>query len=264
MFGILSFLCSDKEPDNYTLFNFLRNSVISSLTFFSSTRAYICVVAIFVCPNILLTVSMGTPLESVMVVANVCCFGLDKRNVERTFESPNLTLSRIENPDKNEILEFYRQHWESITEALEHKYFRPLLNTWFRVTLKSQDKTIGFVRLYNTNSSFTGGTSIEYIIDKSYRNKGYATESSLSVINHLRKYSYAISLGGEVNDNNQYSIGVLKNVGFSESKSSTPFENDNFRLSLLDTVQTIEAAFDNNTLKLAIQNKYVEKYERFF
>ena len=35
-------------------------------------RAYICVVSILVCPNILLTVSMGTPLASVVVVANVC------------------------------------------------------------------------------------------------------------------------------------------------------------------------------------------------
>lgn len=191
-------------------------------------------------------------------------FGLDKKNVERTFESPNLTISRIENPDKTEISEFYRQHWEGITEALEHKYFRPLLNTWFKVKLKSQDKTIGFLRLYNTNSSFTGGTSIEYIIDKAYRNKGYATESSLSLINHLRKYSYAISLGGEVNDNNQYSIRVLKKIGFSESKSPSPFDRDSFHLSLLETVQNTEKEFDNNSLKISIQNKYAEKYGRYF
>lgn len=191
-------------------------------------------------------------------------FGLDHRNVERTFESSNLTISRIETPDKNEISEFYRHHWEGITDALEHKYFRPLLNTWFRVKLKSADKTIGFVRLYNTNSSFTGGTSLEYIIDKAYRNKGYATESSLCVIKHLRKFSYAISLGAEVNDDNHYSIRVLKNIGFVESKSSSPFDRDNFRLSLLDTLQNIEKEFDNNKLELAIQNKYAQRYERYF
>ena len=34
--------------------------------------AYICVVFMFVCPNILLTVSIGTPFSNVIVVAKVC------------------------------------------------------------------------------------------------------------------------------------------------------------------------------------------------
>ncbi len=182
-------------------------------------------------------------------------FGLDSRNVERTFESANLRISRIETPDKNEISEFYKQHWEGITNALEQKYFQPVLNTWFRVKLKSTDKTVGFVRLYNTNSSFTGGTSLEYIIDKAYRNKGYATESSLCVIDHLRKYSYAISLGGEVNDNNEYSIKVLKKLGFSATKSSGLFVSDNFYLSLLDPLKNVETEFENNNLELAVEQK---------
>ena len=187
-------------------------------------------------------------------------FGLDVRNVERTFESSNLKISRIESPNMNEISEFYKKNWEGIPDALQHKYFRPLLNTWFRVSLKSQDKTIGFVRLYNTNSSFTGGTSLEYIIDKHYRNKGYATESSSAVISYLRKYSYAISLGGEVNDNNEYSKKVLKRLGFAEIKSSSPLISDNFYLSLLDTLINIETEFEINKLKLTIQNIYADKY----
>lgn len=191
-------------------------------------------------------------------------FGLDKHNVKRTLETSNLIISRIENPDKAEISNFYKQHWEGITPELEHKYFRPLLNTWFRVNLKSQSKTVGFVRLYNTNSSFTGGTSLEYIIDTAYRKKGYATESSMAVIDMLRKHSYAISLGGEVNDNNKFSIRVLKKLGFEEVKSSGPFNRDNYYLSLLDTVKNLETAFDNNSLELAIQNKYANKYERYF
>ena len=57
--------------------NFLSSPCISLLILLLVMRAYICVVSILVCPNILLTVSMGTPLASVVVVANVClarCF----------------------------------------------------------------------------------------------------------------------------------------------------------------------------------------------
>ena len=52
--------------------SFVLNDIISSLTFRSMIFAYCCVVLIFLCPSILLTVSMGTPLVSVTVVANVC------------------------------------------------------------------------------------------------------------------------------------------------------------------------------------------------
>ena len=52
--------------------NFLSSPCISLLILLLVMRAYICVVSILVCPNILLTVSMGTPLASVVVVANVC------------------------------------------------------------------------------------------------------------------------------------------------------------------------------------------------
>ena len=52
--------------------NFLSSPCISLLILLLVMRAYICVVSILVCPNILLTVSMGTPLARVVVVANVC------------------------------------------------------------------------------------------------------------------------------------------------------------------------------------------------
>lgn len=45
---------------------------ISEFTTHCSTLAYVCVVLIFVCPNILLTISIGTPSDNVIVVANVC------------------------------------------------------------------------------------------------------------------------------------------------------------------------------------------------
>ena len=190
-------------------------------------------------------------------------FGLDKFNVEKQFNSKNLSISRIDNPNKTEILEFYNKNWEGLTDVLEHKYFRPLLNTWFRVNLKGQDKTIGFIRLYNNNSSFTGGTSIEYILDKSYRNKGFATESSLSVISLLKEKSYATYLGAEVNDKNEFSIKVLKNLGFAESKSSG-MSSENFSLSLLEPLNILEREVENNNIEFGVQNQYARRYERYF
>ncbi len=191
-------------------------------------------------------------------------FGLNRENVPRSFESSNLKISRIDNPDKKEISEFYRQHWTAITDTIEHKYFRPHLNTWFKVALKSHTETIGFIRLYNSNSTFTGGTSLEYVIDQSYRNKRYATEASLSVIDNLKKYSYAISVDAEVDEKNEYSIKVLNKLGFLERKSSNPLHKANFHLPLFDTLNNIESGFENNSLKLSIQSKYSIKYRNYF
>src|SRR5262245_41589858 len=52
--------------------SFSLNKAMSSLSFLSTTFAYIWVVLILVCPSILLTDSIGTPLLKVTVVANVC------------------------------------------------------------------------------------------------------------------------------------------------------------------------------------------------
>lgn len=45
---------------------------MSSITFLSTILAYSCVMVSEACPSILLTVSMGMPCDSVIVVANVC------------------------------------------------------------------------------------------------------------------------------------------------------------------------------------------------
>lgn len=202
-------------------------------------------------------------------------FGLDRPNVPKLFKTGKLEISRIDEVNKSEISKFYENNWEGITPQLENKYFRPLLNTWFRVTTEEVNnelfgikqstvkKTVVFFRLYNTNSSFTGGMSLEYIIDKAYRNKGYATQVSLALIDYLKKYSYAISLGAEVNDNNEYSKKVLKRLGFTESKSS-PFNRDNYGLSLLDNLKLLEEKYDKGDIEFSILNKYANKYKRYF
>lgn len=202
-------------------------------------------------------------------------FGLDRPNVPKVIKTGKLEISRLDEVDKSEISKFYSDNWEGITPQLENKYFRPLLNTWFRITseeLNSQlfglkqstiKKTVGFLRLYNTNSSFTGGTSIEYIIDKAYRKKGYATQASSALIDFLKKNSFAISLGAEVNDNNEFSKKVLKHLGFNESQSG-PFNSDNFGLSLFDNLKALEENFDTGEIEVSVLNKYANKYSRYF
>lgn len=202
-------------------------------------------------------------------------FGLDRPNVPKLFKTGKLEISRIDEVNKSEISKFYADNWEGIAPQLETKYFRPLLNTWFRVTSEEVNsqffglkqstvkKTVGFLRLYNTNSSFTGGTSLEYIIDKAYRKKGYATQASLALIDYLKKYSYAISLGAEVNDNNEYSKKVLKRLGFTESKSG-PFNSDNYGLSLFGNLKHLEEKFDTGDIEFSVLNKYSNKYNRYF
>lgn len=202
-------------------------------------------------------------------------FGLDRPIVPKFFKSGKLDISRIDEVNKLEISKFYADNWVGITPQLENKYFRPLLNTWFRVTSDEVNiqlfgikqstikKTVGFLRLYNSNSSFTGGTSLEYIIDKAYRKKGYATQVSFDLIDYLKKYSYAISLGAEVNDNNEYSKKVLKSIGFTEN-NSVPFNSDNYGLSLLDNIKHLEEKFDEENIEFTVLNKYANKYNRYF
>lgn len=202
-------------------------------------------------------------------------FGLDRASVPKVIKSGKLEILRLDEVDKSAISKFYSDNWEGITPQLENKYFRPLLNTWFRITSEEEDnqwfglkqstikKTVGFLRLYNTNSSFTGGTSLEYIIDKAYRNKGYASQASLGLIKYLKEYSYAISLEAEVNDNNDFSKKVLKRLGFNESKSEH-FSSDNFGLSLFDKLILLEDKFEKGKIEVSVINKYANKYNSYF
>jgi RimJ/RimL family protein N-acetyltransferase len=186
-------------------------------------------------------------------------FGLDRNETLPSFYTNNLNIFRIELIDENEILKFYTNNWDSISEDLRKMYFQPLLNTWFRIYLKTQNKAIGFIRLYNRNRSFNGGFSLEYIIDKNYRNNGFATEASNGIIAYLKKYSHAISINAEVNENNIQSVNVLKKCGFTEHKSSSPFDRNNYHLSLLDSIKDIKK---NN--KISIQSQYMQQYYRYF
>jgi hypothetical protein len=79
----------------------------------------------------------------------------------------------------------------------------------------------------------------------------------------LKKYSYAISLGAEVNDDNEYSKIVLKRLGFTENNSG-PINSDNYGLSLLNNLKHLEEKFDEENIEFTVLNKYANKYSRYF
>lgn len=203
------------------------------------------------------------------------CFGLNKANVPININSGKLEIRKIGDDNRDEIKKFYSEHGDGISSHLENKYFRPLLNNWYRITCEQEGinwlalkkstvvKTIGYLRLYNTNSSFTGGMLIEYIIAKEFRNNGYATQASSALISHLKKYSYALNIGAEVDEDNEFSIKVLRRLGFKENKVG-PFLNDNFTLILHDDLIEMENYCENGVVEFSVINKYAEKYSRYF
>lgn len=76
LFYTLLFICFYLRMQNYYLnhfqkLNFPFSLLMSFSTFLSNTLAYICVVLTLLCPSIFDTVSNGTSLLSVMVVAKV-------------------------------------------------------------------------------------------------------------------------------------------------------------------------------------------------
>jgi RimJ/RimL family protein N-acetyltransferase len=148
---------------------------------------------------------------------------------------------------------------------LEHKYFRPKYNIWFKIEDLKTKEEIGYVRLYNSNSSFNGGTSVEYIISKKKQGQGFATEATKGMIIYLKEFSLAHNLGAEVNDNNVSSINVLKKCGFIESHSKNWVIKDNYFLRLVDSIDSeLESQIERQEVNFFIENVYTERYSRYF
>ena len=73
---------------------------MSSITFLSTILAYSCVMVSEACPSILLTVSMGMPCDSVIVVANVCrlqwkVIGYARKNMQVKFERKSFEMNDV-------------------------------------------------------------------------------------------------------------------------------------------------------------------------
>jgi RimJ/RimL family protein N-acetyltransferase len=189
-------------------------------------------------------------------------FGLDQEHIPKVIKTNKLELLKIDQVNESEILTFYASNWADIPPNIRGKYFEPLLNTWFRITLRKDNKhwykiaglfkkTVGFFRLYTSEKSFTGGMSLEYVVDKNYRKKGYALQAANGLINYLKDYSCAISLGAEVDDSNDFSKRILKRLGFREIKP-VPFASDNYELLLFDKLISLEEKFNKGDIDVSI------------
>lgn len=188
-------------------------------------------------------------------------FGLDRVQVPSTIKTNNLELVRIAESEINAegIINFCQINGYEIADGLKHKYFRPKWNTWYEVKL--QNNLIGFIRLYNRNNTFNGGTSIEYVIEKSSRNKGYAIEATTGVINFLKVFSFAISVGAQVNDNSA-SQRVVEKCGFSHKETGI-WDDDNYTLSILDKLEHLINQSQQGLIDVTIDDYYAEKYDLY-
>lgn len=189
-------------------------------------------------------------------------FGLDRIQVPRYIKTKNLELVRIEESEINikEMINFFKINGYEISDNLIYMYFRPKLNTWFKVKLRNN--LIGYIRLYNRDNVFSGGTSIEYIIEKSKRNKGYATEATMGIIDYLKNYSYAFSVGAQVNDDNIASQRVVEKCGFSPNKIGT-WDDDNYFLWILDNLENFLNRSQLGFIDINIDYYYAIRYKLY-
>jgi RimJ/RimL family protein N-acetyltransferase len=192
-------------------------------------------------------------------------FGLNKPTVPEFFMTERLRITKISNFDTNEIKKFYQNNWDVIESNLEHKYFRPKYNVWFKIEEVNSSNTIGYLRLYNSNSSFNGGSSIEYIVSKNKQGKGIATEATKGIISFLKKYSLIHNLGAEIQENNEKSINVLLKCGFVKSNSNNWVIKENYFLNIVDKIDLeLSSQINEQKVNFSIQNIYAERYSRYF
>lgn len=202
-------------------------------------------------------------------------FGLNRETVPKELKVENFEIKKIVNIDSTEISAFYEENWLTISPKLATKYFDPTLNSWFRIiadvesrkffglTRLINKKTIGFLRIYNTANSFNGGGSIEYIIEKDQRNLGYASKSVHALIEYIKKYSFAIFIGAEVNDDNHKSKAILKKFGFKET-TTDGISDDNYELSIINNLDELEHKNLSIGIDFKVVDYYFKKYKRFF
>lgn len=202
-------------------------------------------------------------------------FGLDHELLNTKIISNEILIHRVslDYVFESEIEFFYENNWDGLSETLKTKYFEPLQNVWYKMIplkidefdrLDLDQDAIGYLRLYQDPQSFSGGFGIEYIIDKAYRNKGYAKLMVNKIIQHLKDYSYCINISAEVNEDNLYSKQLLNSLGFEQQKAINLFGNYNFSLSLIDNFIELEKQDKAKKIEFNFRNEYYEVFDRYY
>lgn len=166
---------------------------------------------------------------------------------------------------QKDIEKFYADNDCPIGYHLIDKYFRADLNCWYGILGINNSAHYGFIRLYNTNSSFTGGTSVEYIVSKKVRNKGVATEALKGLFKFLEEFSFLFSVSAEVKRENVASIRVLEKCNFIEQKSDSILLNDNYSYNIIDSFSfKIEDNFEDGNLEFKVNNSYMDMFSKYY
>ncbi len=190
--------------------------------------------------------------------------GLHSKSIAQYFQIPNMSISRVNSAAEETIYKFCLDNDYNI-KALRHKYFIPELNAWFCLT--DFNETVGYIRLYSDNRTFTGGIHIEYVIAKSYRKMGYAKKAVAAIVQYLKECSYAFSIDAEVDESNTYSKNLLISLGFKRNdnlNAVTRITKTDFSLSLLGAIKELEEDFEDGYVDVSIEQFYIDKFDRYF
>lgn len=192
-------------------------------------------------------------------------FGLLRYGGSAYYETNRLRVRMTIYPNPNEIKTFYRNNWDGIEPHLEKHYFNPSFNLWFEVKDLFTYEKIGYIRLYNKESVFNGGTSLEYIISKPRRGYGLTTEAVLGLIEYLKTYSMSFKISAEVDEENTSSNMVLLKSGFTKADSNHPMFKEDYVFDIVGRIDSeLNTAIATGSIDFAVDKIYFEKYERYF
>ena len=190
-------------------FKFCANNSMSLLNFVSITFAYICVVRISVCPSILETLSMGTPLAKVMVVANVWrarwkVTQLDESSMTNWIINMSMAISEKLRSTRNSTS---RRIITDAQNIVKDRYMEPALS------LDDVCADLGVSNSYFSSifKKETGQSFVSYLTD-------YRMDRAEEMVLNTDEKSYKIAEKVGYQDANYFSYVFKKKFGVSPSK----------------------------------------------
>lgn len=141
-------------------------------------------------------------------------------------ETERLVLRNVEERDYFDFFEFlsdretcYNDGGYEPFEVMDESYFK-LMNKMsndnrFTIELKSENKAIGTVNIFNPTNRFFKGVEIGYVISPNYRNCGYAFEAVSKVIDYLFENCDVHTILAGITEVNVASLSLLKKLGFA-------------------------------------------------
>jgi RimJ/RimL family protein N-acetyltransferase len=178
-------------------------------------------------------------LKRVVLLANINIdnflhFGLSKNSTPSKYSGCKVELIRLKYINQQSILYFFADNDYPIQETLINDYFfgLNLYTFWFEIK-DYESNLIGYIRLYNSNCFFDGGVFIEYIIKKSFRGQGYASNAVKTMIEFLKNYSYFLSVNAEAYSEESKRILGKNNFELLDTQFNLGYANLTHSLDLM-------------------------------